>query len=191
MAERYIVPTVRAESLDADFHRCAIEPAPVPGQPAFDLSVQKKNVVFRRRVRLESRTSLTHVRNRQDREIVLVDANPARFSLDDRDAELPEQTKDAASLARSRRVVIAGDDHDFRVRQRPLETLELHERRKNRGIRRPHCVENIASHQHQLRAQLDYPINDRFEGLSDINLSLIDAGLGLSLVLSESEMDVC
>jgi hypothetical protein len=52
-------------------------------------------------------------------------------------------------------------------------------------------VKNVAGHQHQLGAQLDYAVNDRFEGLSNVNLSLIDAGLGLSLVLSESEMDVC
>jgi len=52
-------------------------------------------------------------------------------------------------------------------------------------------VKNIPSHQHQLRAELDYTIDDRAERLPDINLSLIDAVLGLSLILSEAEMYVC
>ena len=88
-------------------------------------------------------------------------AYPLWLALNHSYAQLAKKTEDAASLAGARSVVIAGDDHDFAMRQRALQALELHERGENRRIGRPHCVKNVAGHQHQLRAQLDYSIDDR------------------------------
>ena len=52
MAERHVIPCVRAELFERDLHRRAIELAPVVGQHAFDFAVEQQNIVPGGRIRL-------------------------------------------------------------------------------------------------------------------------------------------
>src|SRR5689334_4393255 len=191
MPERDVIPAMRPQCLDRDFHRRSIQLAPVSRQHPFDLTMQEEDVVLRRRIRLEPRTALSHVGYRENCEVVLIDAHPPGLALHDGDAQLAKKPEDAAGLTRARRVVVSGDDNDLGVRQRPLQPLELNESCKDCRIGRTDGVEHIAGDEHELGREADDAIDYGAEGFSDINLTLIDAACRLALVLSEAEMYVC
>src|SRR3954470_13517530 len=116
VAERDLIPLVRAQLLEGDLHRRAVELASVFRQDAFDLAVKKQDVVLRARIRLEAWLALPHVRHGKNREVVLGDRYPPGLAFDDDDTELPEESKDAAGLAGARCIMVARDDHYSRLR---------------------------------------------------------------------------
>ena len=115
---------------------------------------------------------------------------PARLVARHVDAELLEQPEDGAGLGRSRRVVVAGDQHDRRVGQRLAEPLELAKGEDDRGIGRPDRVEQVAGHDDRVGPRLDHAVDGGAKGVGDIGLALVDAGGGLPMVLPDAEMGV-
>ena len=73
-------------------------------------------------------------------------------------------------------VVIAGDHHDHRVRQRGAQPRELREGVEDRRVRRPHRVEHVAGDDARRSGRnLDHAIDRDAERLRDIRFALVDA----------------
>ena len=105
-------------------------------------------------------------------------------------SELREELENAARLRRPRRVVIAGDEDDHRVRQRLRQPRELNERVENRLIRRANGVKDVARENDDVRRQRDDAIDGRAKGRGDVGFPLIDAAGSQSLVLPVTEMQI-
>ena len=164
--------------------------APVLRKHAFDFSVQKQNIVFRSGIRLERRSPLRHVGNRENRQIAFRDANLLRRAIYHLDPERTEQAQYAAGLRRPRRVVVSRYHHDCGVRKHRHEPRELLECVQYRRIGRADGVEHVARYEHEIRTQLDHLVDDALHRARDIRLTLVDASGGLPLILPEAEMYV-
>src|SRR5207302_303001 len=101
-----------------------------------------------------------------------------------------KQLENAARLCGARYIVVAGDEHDATLRQRPLETRKVDECVQDRGVARPNGVEHVAGDDDDLRRELDHSIDRQLERSRDIRFPLVDAAGSQSLVLSEAEVEV-
>ena len=104
--------------------------------------------------------------------------------------ELLEQPEDRAGLGGARGVVVAGDQHDGGVRQRLAQALELPEREDDGGVGGADRVKQVAGHDHRVGPGGDHRVHRGTECVRDVGLALIDAGGGLAVVLTETEMRI-
>ena len=86
--------------------------------------------------------------------------------------------------------MIAGNDHDDRIRKFAHQSGKLREGMENGRIRRTHCVKHIAANQDQVGAKFDHLINRAGERLRDICLPLVDPVGSGPLELPEPEVQV-
>ena len=112
VSQGHVIPLVRAQLLERDLHRRAIQLAAVVWQHSLDLAVKEQNVVPGSRVRLETRLTLRHVRHGENSDIELVEANPFRVAIDHLDPKLTEEAQDTPGFPGAGRVMIARD-HDY------------------------------------------------------------------------------
>jgi hypothetical protein len=189
VSERDVVPLRNTERLAGNLDRRPLIHRP-PRNDTLDLAVQQEHVVPRIGIGGEGDARAGHVRNGEDRQVVLRDVNAARRRIDDMHAKLGEQPEDVAGFSRSRRVVIAGDHHHRAVRQRLGEACELVEGVQDRRIRRANVVKDVPREQHHIGTQLDRAIDGALEGSRDVRLALVDASRGQPLILPKAEMNV-
>ena len=104
--------------------------------------------------------------------------------------ELREELQNAARLARARRVVVARDENDRRLRQRADQPVELQERVEDRLVRRADGVKDVARHDDELGPQLDHPIDHQTERRGDVGFALVDPGGRQPLILPVAEVQV-
>ena len=90
----------------------------------------------------------------------------------------------------ARRVVIAGDEHDLRVRQRASQPRELQERVEDRLVRRPHRVKHVAGDDDDVRRERDDAVDGRAKGRGDVRLPLVDAAGSQPLILPVAEVEI-
>ena len=126
----------------------------------------------------------------QDREVERGKLQCARFAVHDMEPERREQPKNRSGFGGARRVVIAGDHHDLRPRQRSAQPSELQVGVQDRRVRRPHLMEDISTDQHDLGRQLDHLVQRARERLRDVSFALIDPSGRQPLVLAKAKMKV-
>ena len=129
-------------------------------------------------------------RDREDHQVVLWKLQRLRLRIHDMQPERHEQSKDAARLRRSRRIVVAGDHHDHDVRQRGTKPRKLHVRVNDGAVRRAHLVEHVPRNEHEIRRKLDGLVDRSRKRLRDVGLSLIDAARSQPLILAEAEVQI-
>ncbi len=151
--------------------------------------MEQEDVVFRGGIGLERRR-LPHVGYRQNRKIALVKGDALWLAFHHRDPEWGEQRQNASRFRHARSVVIAGDHHHGCVGQHLHEARELVKGVENRRIAGANGVKYVAGDEHQVGLQLDHLVDDAAQRQRDIRLTLVDAGGGLPLILSEAEVYV-
>lgn len=151
VAQRDVVPPRRVQLGLWNLDRRAVGRRGTVGQRALNLAVQHEHVEPRGGIRGERRNfDAVHVGDREDRELSVRKREALRFAVDDVHAQLREQRKDAARLGGARRVVIARDEDDRRVRQLAHESRELQKGEEDRLVRRPHGVKHVAGDEHHI-----------------------------------------
>jgi hypothetical protein len=176
--------TVVADVVGIDLERGPLGVRGRQRDDAAQLGMHNEYVAPERRVGMQRRARAEHVRNRQDREVVLREREAFRLGVHDVDAERREQAQDANRLGRSRRVVVARDHDDDRVGKLAHEPRELREGEEDRRIRRSHVVEHVAGDDDEVRLDLDDPVDRVLENRRDVSLPLVDAGGGLTQELA-------
>ena len=190
VSERDVIPPGRANLLGCDLNDRAFLRDGVRRKNSWQLAVDDEDVVFRRRIRIENRMVSERIRHGQYREIAIGEREPLRLLKYDVNPELLEQSQDAARLDCLRRIVIPGNHHHDRVRQRLREAAELGERVNDRGVRGTHGMKHVAGDEHDVRRNLDDLVDRALERLRDIPLALVDASWGLPLVLAVAEVKI-
>ena len=117
-------------------------------------------------------------------------AQAARLAVDDLETQLREELENAARLRRTRRVVVAGDEHDVRFGQLAAQTAELQERVENRLIGRAHAVKHIARDDDHVGPKRDDPIDGHAKRSSDVRLPLVDPAGSQPLILPVAEVEI-
>ena len=112
------------------------------------------------------------------------------LAIHDVQAELRKELEDAARLARARRVVVAGDEDDRRFGQRRDEPAELEEGVDDRLIGGADVVKDVARYHHQLRPQLDDPVDSHAERGGHVGFALVDPGWRQPLILPVTEVKI-
>jgi hypothetical protein len=131
-----------------------------------------------------------HVGHGEHAQVELGEVEPLRGAVHHVDAALGEEPQDAPRLGRLGRVVVAGDHHDARGREREPQPGELLERVQDGRVARAHRVEHVAGDHHEVGAQGDGLVDRPRERARDVGLALVHARGGQALVLAEAEVQV-
>jgi hypothetical protein len=158
-----------------------------------DLKVCYENLIFLRAFRLKRGWLWRQhrlARDREDAEVELGIDQPAWLVGGDVDSELLEEPKDRAGLYGSRRIMVAGDENDGRVRQGFAEPLELPKRKDDGVVRRTDGMKQIARDDHRIGPGGYHAVDGVSECLSDVCFPLIEASRSLPVVLPDSEVRI-
>ena len=194
VAQGHVAPLRRRQLVEPDDGPAVFDRAAVEGEDALDLAVQDQELTSLRAFGSERGTlgdgDERLVRNRQHREVELrVDQTPGLVGRDVH-AQLLEEPQDGPGLHRARRVVIARDQHDRRAGQGFPQALQLAKGEHDRGIGRPHRVEEIARHDDEIRLRGNDAVDGEPERARDIGLALVDARRRLAMVLPRPQVRV-
>jgi hypothetical protein len=105
-------------------------------------------------------------------------------------AELAEQSENAAGLGGTRSVVIARHHHDLRARECRAQSAELQKGVNDGGVRWSNVVKDVAADQHELGTELYRAVDCRLKRARDVRLPLVDTARSQPLILSKSEVQV-
>src|SRR4051812_12342140 len=189
MPERHVVPTRGTQLVMRDLDRGTVGRRGCGGQHPLHLAMDDEDVEARARIRRQRRPDHSRdVRDCENRQLLFRKAEPRRLTIDDVQAELCEELKNAAHFGRARRVVIAGHEEDDRLWQLALETPELQKRVEDRLVRRPDAVEDVSRYDDDIRAECDYPVYGHAKGRRDVRFPLIDPTGSEPLILPVPEM---
>jgi len=86
--------------------------------------------------------------------------------------------------------MIAGNDHYGDIRQPCTKSLQLIEGVEDRGVSRPHRVEQVTCEKNNVRSRLDYAVDRMPERLRNIGFALVDTARCLAVILTEAKVQV-
>ena len=193
VAQRHVAPFVGRQLPESEQRASVLGRAAVAGEHAFELAVDYHHPMALGALGAKRRPRSAHqglMRDSEHRQVVRRIDEPARLVGGDVHPQLLEQPEDRAGLAGPGRVVVAGDEHDRRVRQCLAETLELTEGEDDSRVGGPDRVEQVAGHDDRVRPGCDDTVDGEPKGLGDVGFPLVDAGRGLPVVLSDAEVGI-
>src|SRR2546430_16678895 len=91
------------------------------------------------------------------------------------DTERLVQSEDGSGLRRPRRVVVAGNHDDGRIRKAGAQPVQLLEEKQDRRIGGADGVEDVAGEKNELRALLEHVVHGPLERLGDVRLPPVPA----------------
>ncbi len=177
MAERHVVPVLVGDRVGPQLGCAEIHQQVQPG--ILDERVGDQDVPVDRGIRLDRQLAPPDqlaVGEAKNRRVQLGEGQPPGLVVHHVDVgDLGEQPQDRSGLDRLGRIVVAGDDHDPRVRRLGREPDQLAERIGDRRVRRPDGVEDVTGDQEQLRLERRRALQRLAERPGDIPLSQVDS----------------
>jgi hypothetical protein len=130
------------------------------------------------------------MRHGQHRAVEIGKDNAPRFVDNDCHAERFIEPENRAGLGRPRRIVLARDRDDWRVRQAAAQAVQLAEEEEDRGVGGTNGVEDVARDSDEIGFLLEEIVDGPAERFRNVGLALIRPPRRLAIELPETQMQV-